>query len=105
MNRIIDNRGSFWRIWDLHVHSPQTYGGDYNTFISNLSNSPAEVIGINDYCSIQGYKQTIANGGVPDKVLFPVVELRMHNLLTTKKNPNGVRINFHIIFDNNPYLL
>ena len=60
------------------------------------------VIGINDYCSIKGYEEIMKLGNIPGKVIFPVVELRMNNLLTTKKNPNGVRINFHIIFDNDP---
>ncbi len=96
------NKGSTWKIWDLHVHSPASYGGDYSTFISNASKCKAEVIGVNDYCSIKGYEEVVKLGGIPGKVVFPVVEFRMHNLLTTKKNPNGVRINFHIIFDNDP---
>lgn len=99
MNKV-ENRGSQWRIWDLHVHSPKTYGGDYSTFITNLENSEAAVIGINDYCSIDGYDEVVKLGGVLNKVIFPIVELRMNNLLNTKKNPNGIKINFHIIFDN-----
>lgn len=95
-----NNKGSIWRIWDLHVHSPATYGGEYATFIANASKCKADVIGVNDYCSIKGYEEIVKLGRIPDKVIFPIVELRMHNLLTTKKNPNGVRINFHIIFDN-----
>ncbi len=95
-----NNKGSIWRIWDLHVHSPATYGGNYATFITNASNCIAEVIGVNDYCSVKGYEEIVKLGGIPGKAIFPVVEFRMHNLLTTKKNPNGVRINFHIIFDN-----
>ena len=95
-----NNKGSIWRIWDLHVHSPATYGGNYATFIINASTCIAEVIGVNDYCSVKGYEEIVKLGGIPGKVIFPVVEFRMHNLLTTKKNPNGVRINFHIIFDN-----
>jgi len=94
------NKGSIWRIWDLHIHSPATYGGDYNTFVSNLKDSNVDVIGINDYCSLKGYEEVMKLGGVPNKVVFPVVEFRMHTLLNTKKNPNGVKINFHIIFDN-----
>lgn len=100
-----ENKGSIWRVWDLHVHSPATYGGEYQTFIDNAKVSKASVIGINDYCSVKGYEEVVKLGGIPDKVIFPVVELRMHNLLTTKKNPNGVRINFHIIFDNAPDVL
>lgn len=100
-----ENKGSIWRVWDLHVHSPATYGGEYQTFIDNAKASKADVIGVNDYCSVKGYEEIVKLGGIPNKVIFPVVELRMHNLLTTKKNPNGVRINFHIIFDNAPEVL
>ena len=100
-----ENKGSIWRVWDLHVHSPATYGGEYQTFIDNAKVSKASVIGVNDYCSVKGYEEILKLGGIPDKVIFPVVELRMHNLLTTKKNPNGVKINFHIIFDNTPEVL
>lgn len=97
-----ENKGSIWRVWDLHVHSPATYGGEYQTFIDNAKVSKASVIGVNDYCSVKGYEEIVKLGGIPDKVIFPVVELRMNNLLITKKNPNGVKINFHIIFDNKP---
>jgi predicted ATPase len=99
------NKGSLWRIWDLHVHSPATYGGDYAAFIANASKSKAEVIGINDYCSIDGYKEVVKLGGIKDKVIFPVVEFRMHNLLITKNKPKGIKINFHIIFDNTSTIL
>jgi len=84
MNKINNNRGSIWRIWDLHVHSPASYGGSYEEFIENASKSDADVIGINDYCTIQGYKEIIHKGGVPNKVIFPVVEFRMHTILKTK---------------------
>lgn len=101
-----NSKGSIWRIWDLHVHSPKTYGGDYSTFITNVSQSKASVVGINDYCSIEGYKSLMDLGGVPDKALFPVVEFRMHNIVANRKNADptksGTKINFHIIFDNNP---
>ena len=99
-----DNKGSIWRVWDLHVHSPATYGGSYQTFIDNAKTSTASVIGINDYCSVKGYEEIIKLGGIPAKVIFPVVELRMNNLLTTRKNPNGIKINFHIIFNNDPLI-
>lgn len=97
-----NNKGSLWRIWDLHVHSPATYGGDYSTFIEEARKCKADVLGINDYCTLNGYKEIIRLGGIPNKVIFPAVEFRMHNLLSSKKKPNGVRINFHIIFNNDP---
>lgn len=94
-----------WRIWDLHVHTPASYRGDYANFIESASKSIADVIGINDYCTLAGYEEVTKLGGIPGKVIFPVVELRMNNLLETKRNTNGVRINFHIIFDNDPNML
>ena len=52
-------RGSEWRKWDLHVHSPASYGfsGDWNQFIIQLGNADCDVIGINDYFSVAGYKE------------------------------------------------
>lgn len=96
------SKGSVWKIWDLHVHSPASYNGDYDVFISNATKSNVDVLGINDYCSIQGYDEIIKRGGIKNKVLFPVVELRMHNILSSRKNSGGTKINFHIIFDNDP---
>jgi predicted ATPase len=101
-----NNKGSIWRIWDMHVHSPATYGGDYNTFINNVQQSKASVIGINDYCSIKGYEEVIKLGGIPGKTIFPVVEFRMHNIVANRKNADptkaGIKINFHLIFNNDP---
>lgn len=100
------NKGSEWNIWDLHVHTPASgfaTDADYPTLIENIKKSEADVIGINDYCSIQGYKKIMSLGGVEGKVLFPVVELRMNNKINHKNSTateGGVSINFHIIFDN-----
>lgn len=100
--QVSDLRGSQWRIWDMHVHTPASYGGDYTDFIEKAKGCKASVIGLNDYCSLSGYEEIAKRGGIAEKVLFPVVEFRMHTLLHTKKNPNGIKINFHVIFDNNP---
>ncbi|MGE0567641.1 MAG: hypothetical protein AB7O73_06805, partial [Bacteroidia bacterium] len=104
-----ENKGSEWRIWDLHVHTPASYGGDYKDFISNAQNTKASVIGINDYCTLKGYQEIIKLGGIPGKVLFPVIEFRMHNIVANRKNATavkaGTKINFHIIFDNDPKIL
>ena len=52
-------QGSTWRKWDLHVHSPASYrfAGDWNQFIIQLGNADCEVIGINDYFTVAGYKE------------------------------------------------
>lgn len=101
------NKGSEWNIWDLHVHTPASgfaTDDDYPVLIENLKNSQAHVIGINDYCSIKGYKNITNLGGVEGKIIFPVVELRTNNKINHKNSTaidGGVNINFHLIFDNN----
>lgn len=54
-------RGVEWRKWDLHVHSPASHGftGDYNQFIIQLGNADCDVIGINDYFSVAGYREVV----------------------------------------------
>lgn len=102
----------------MHVHSPASHGfrGDYNQFIIQLGNADCDVIGINDYFSVEGYREVVrrlsdpagdteGNAAYRDaleklrtKVLLPVVECRMTNVLVNKKGA-GQRINFHLIFD------
>lgn len=111
-------KGSKWRKWDLHVHSPasHSFSGDYNQFIIQLGNADCDVIGVNDYFSVAGYKEVqrrLSDPGAKDegnkpyrealeklrlKTLLPVVECRMHNVVLDKKK-SGPRINFHLIFD------
>lgn len=102
-------RGSEWHKWDLHVHSPATYGGKYSEFIKNINNAEADVIGINDYCTIHGYEQVLSSSEVKlQKPVFPVVEFRMNNIVLDKDDPRlkaGARINFHVIFDNDESLI
>jgi ABC-type lipoprotein export system ATPase subunit/uncharacterized coiled-coil DUF342 family protein len=111
--------GAIWRKWDLHVHSPASEGfkGEYEDFVIQLGNSTCDVIGINDYFSVAGYKEIRRRLDDPEeahkgntaykealeklraKTLLPVVECRMNNVVLGKKN-SGTRINFHIIFSN-----
>ena len=111
-------KGSKWRKWDLHVHSPasQNFGGDWNQFIIQLGNADCDVIGINDYFSVAGYKEVLRRLGglgaadegnkpyrealekLRTKTLLPVVECRMNNVVHDKKAKSGPRINFHLIF-------
>ncbi|MBS1903230.1 MAG: AAA family ATPase [Bacteroidetes bacterium] len=102
--------GSVWRKWDLHVHTPASYGGNFDEFITNAKSCDADVIGINDYCTLSGYKSIMDRGGIVGKVLFPVVEFRMHNIVANRKGkdghqlPSGPFVNFHVILDNDPLL-
>lgn len=111
-------KGTEWRIWDLHVHSPASdnYTGSWEEFIQQLGNSKCAVIGINDYASVAGYKEVRrrledraetykgneayqeALNKLRKKTLFPVVEFRMNTVLQNKNSKSGPRLNFHIIF-------
>lgn len=99
-------RGAIWRKTDLHIHTPASNWGsdyDYDELITNLKNSEAEIIGINDYATIEGYKKIIEKGGIKDKIILPVIEMRMSNEIKYKGKAvvkSGTNINFHIIFDN-----
>lgn len=105
---MMDKRGSVWRKWDLHVHTPdsikeayQGRGDDdaWEAFIKDLENLPEEfkVIGINDYIFLDGYKKVIEyqkKGRLTNiDLILPVIEFRIDKF--TQKNQ---RINFHVIF-------
>jgi len=106
-------RGSEWRRWDLHIHTPNTkkndnYKGDtleekwenFYSAVETYVNSTDErkkvsVIGITDYLSIENYKKVISDGILSKNVLaiFPNVEMRI--MPTGKKSP----VNMHFIFN------
>ena len=55
-------RGSEWRKWDIHIHTPGTakndhYGSDsWDSYISKLESlSDIDAFGITDYCSLRNY--------------------------------------------------
>ena len=101
-------RGSEWRQWDLHLHTPGTAKNDqfgsgdavWETYISRLeSNTEIAVLGITDYFSIDNYlflKQKQEEGRLVNKTLIPNVELRILPV-TQKDTP----INIHVLFDPN----
>lgn len=103
-------RGSEWRKWDLHVHTPlslyQQYGGDtdeaWEQFFDELENLPEEfsVIGINDYFLIDGYRRVLdaqAAGRLENiDLILPVIELRIDKFAGT--DSAFKRINYHVIF-------
>jgi hypothetical protein len=103
-----DPRGSVWRKWDLHVHTPESlvheYGGPdpWSRFIQELEQLPPEfkVIGINDYIFLDGYRRILAeqkNGRLANIELFlPVIELRLDKFGGSPGHLS--RVNFHIIF-------
>lgn len=99
-------KGSEWRIWDLHIHTPGTakndqYGNDevaWDAYIAKLEeNTEVSVLGITDYFSIDNYlrlKQKQDEGRLIGKTLLPNVELRI-TPVTQQETP----INIHVIFN------
>lgn len=107
-------RGSEWRRWDLHVHTPETKKNDQYTGTSpeekwdNFYNAINEyigdgsdpmkniaVIGITDYLSIDNYQNVIKDARLPQsvKLVLPNVEMRLSSM--AKNSP----VNIHCIFN------
>jgi len=102
-------KGSTWRKWDLHIHTPasiiQNYGGDgaWDKFIESLEQLPSDikVIGINDYYFINGFEKVMeykANGRLQNlEKIFPVLEFRIDTF--GNDGDNIKKVNLHILFD------
>jgi DNA-binding transcriptional regulator YiaG len=107
-------KGSEWRKWDLHVHTPfsyENYFSDWNTYIRKLKEKAiehgVEVVGINDYFSVDGYEKLLDECEDETKItnpcikldndkllyLFPVVELRLENFTSDSES-----VNIHVVF-------
>ncbi|MGG4043073.1 TrlF family AAA-like ATPase [Bacillus smithii] len=102
MKKYLNSRGSIWRKWDLHVHSPAsklhnefTSWDEYFSALENLSD--ISVLGVTDYYSIEGYLKVLdykkAGGLTNIDLILPNVELRI-DTVTARERP----INFHVIF-------
>ena len=99
------NRGSEWRKWDLHIHTPETaknnqFGDQkiaWPKYIQKLEDSDISVFGITDYFSIDNYlkvKEYKLQGRLNDKFILPNVEMRIEPV-----TGKGTPINIHAIFD------
>lgn len=108
------NRGSEWRRWELHLHTPFTqkedrYSGKtpdekWDNFYSSISNYIGDgsdplhsicAIAVTDYLSIDNYLKVCKDQRLPDsvKLVFPNVELRMKPIAADSP------INIHCLFD------
>ncbi len=100
--------GSIWRKWDLHLHCPTTIFNNqfkgstedekWEKYIEKIEKTEKfSVLGITDYFSIKGYKKMLElkNEGHFSKInlLLPNVELRILPVTADNK-----AINLHIIF-------
>ncbi|MHA1360742.1 MAG: TrlF family AAA-like ATPase [Candidatus Helarchaeota archaeon] len=111
-NKFSYPKGSEWRKWDLHIHTPESlvhnYGNNseeiWEKFITDLENLPYEfrIIGINDYLFIDGYEKVLKykkKGRLQNiELILPVVEFRLKKFAGT--NSHFRRVNFHVIFSN-----
>ncbi|TDS14950.1 TrlF family AAA-like ATPase [Sphingobacterium paludis] len=103
-------KGSIWRKWDLHLHTPETKLSDnfklqekddvWDKYCIHIEESDVSVFGITDYfCSdnywkfIDVFRKKYPNS---KKIFFPNIEFR----LPISVNRKGEEVNIHIIFDN-----
>lgn len=110
-------RGSEWRQWDLHVHTPASFhwrgerfdqdaDSDHNRalvdqMVAAMNAAQPAVFALMDYWTFDGWfalKRRLAEAGAPKlkKMVFPGIELR---LMAPMKTPNG-RLNAHVLFSN-----
>jgi energy-coupling factor transporter ATP-binding protein EcfA2 len=111
MNSAKYSRGSEWRKWDLHLHSPGTKQNDqfkspegrdvWDEYCRRLHDSAVQAFGIADYFSADGYFSVREKykGRYPEspKALFPNIELRTNDVVNAKQE----EVNIHLIF--NPF--
>ena len=106
------NRGSIWRKWDLHVHTPASFHHQFRLseeekkkyqlniwekYISELEKvSDVSVVGITDYFSIEGYKKVLeyrGRGRLQNfDLILPNIEFRLDKFVADR------RLNYHVIF-------
>ncbi|NMX21136.1 hypothetical protein C5S30_01580, partial [ANME-1 cluster archaeon GoMg4] len=102
-------KGSEWRKWDLHVHTPASFEhgfGTWDGYIDALERiDDVAVLGITDYFTIDGYKEVLkqrASGRLQNFALVvPNIELRL-NIFVPKRSSGEQprRLNLHVIFSN-----
>ncbi|EMA4783723.1 MULTISPECIES: TrlF family AAA-like ATPase [Providencia] len=112
MTDLKHNRGSEWRKWDLHIHTPASFHWDGQRFnsepdcpenialvdemIRTLNAAEPAVFAIMDYWTFDGWfalKRRLAQTDAPklEKTVFPGIELRL-------MAPMKGRLNAHVLF-------
>lgn len=94
-------KGSEWRRWDLHVHTPGTIFndqfGDWNEYLCAIEAQTAvRVIGVTDYMSIANYSQLKAHkakGRIGNiDLLIPNIEFRV-----APPTEQATTVNIHVL--------
>ena len=107
------SRGSEWRKWDLHLHTPVSFHHEYKFFNKKEKEKyqndiwekytnelekilDISVIGITDYFTIDGYKKVLEYKKKSRlqnfELILPNIEFRLDKLV------GGKRLNYHVIF-------
>jgi hypothetical protein len=104
-------KGSRWRRWDLHIHTPGTKKNDqftgssiedkWTTYINDINAYPGEIsaIGITDYTCVENYfkfKGFVADGTITKQIplIIPNIELRI-----LPATGSATPINIHCLFN------
>lgn len=102
-------RGSEWRRWDLHVHTPESRLGSpfdglsweqYVTALELAANeAKISVIGVTDYMTLDGYEKLFAEKKTNNRLstvdlLIPNIEFRM-----MPQTNDGKALNLHLLVD------
>lgn len=95
-------RGAEWRRWDLHVHTPESVLANefpsWDQYVDEVEKrgTSVAVLGVTDYCSIEGYKKVLeyrkAGRLTGFSYVLPNIEFR-----TSPELPDGKAINIHIL--------
>ncbi|XOV70572.1 MAG: TrlF family AAA-like ATPase [Verrucomicrobiota bacterium] len=102
-------RGSEWRRWDPHVHTPESKLGspfgslNWNEYVDALETAAADaeisVIGVTDYMTVDGYEKLLVEHRNNDRLksvdlLIPNIEFRM-----MPQTDDGKALNLHLLVD------
>jgi len=111
------SRGSDWKRWDLHLHSPlsilnnqypkltneQGVQPDWEIFLQKLESLDIAVVGITDYFTIEGYKKLKEfkeKGRLLNvQTILPNIEFRLNSIISSSGGKEK-RLNLHVIFSN-----
>jgi len=102
-------KGSVWRKWDLHVHTPASFEhgfGNWDEYVDELEGiDDFAVIGITDYFTLDGYKEIIKHRAIGRlhnfTLIVPNIELRLNIFVPRRSSGEQQRrLNLHVIFSN-----
>lgn len=104
MQKFINTKGSIWRKWDLHLHTPGTcfndqFKNDWEGYITKLETlEDVCAIGITDYFSVKNYFKVKDYKYTDNRLsnidlIIPNIEMRLTD--STDKHRS---INYHILF-------